>query len=557
MSEGGTPLLRVMALHALAYCERLFYLEEVEEIRLADEAVYAGRALHQDRTAPDPSGTEWRSLDLSSEALGLLGRLDVARQRDGAWVPYEHKRGQPRRGENGEAQAWPSDRLQLIAYAVLLEEEAGEPVAEGRIRYHAANETIRVPIDAEARADLRQAMARAEQLRSQVDRPPIAENANLCLRCSLAPVCLPEEQRLADDPEWSPVRLFPPQSEGQVLHVLSPKSRVQRSGQTLVVEGEEVEKRVFPLHEIASVVLHGSAQITTQALHLCADSEIPVHWLTGGGRYIAGLAAGSGAVQRRLRQYRALSDPGFCLSLARRLAVARIEGQLRYLLRATRDQRRPGQENDPRGPHFRQAVATMRDQLRLVARAEGVDTIRGHEGVAARAYFQQLGNLLVPSVDQDLRPKGRSRRPPRDRFNALLSFGYALLFRSVLQAIIVVGLEPALGFFHTPRSASPPLVLDLMELFRVPIWDIAVVGSINRQGWNSKEDFMVARDHVWLSDSGRRKAIGLYERRLADTWRHPVLDYSLSYGRAIELEVRLLEKEWCDRPGLFARARLR
>ena len=116
------PPIRVMALHALAYCERLFYLEEVEEIRVADEAVFAGRTLHEELTAPDPSGTEWRSFRLESERLGLVGQADVVRQRDGSWMPYEHKRGRPMRGAQGGAEAWASDRLQVTAYEAILDE---------------------------------------------------------------------------------------------------------------------------------------------------------------------------------------------------------------------------------------------------------------------------------------------------------------------------------------------------------------------------------------------------------------------------------------------------
>lgn len=557
MTDEAHSTTRVMALHALAYCERLFYLEEVEEIRLADEAVYAGRALHEELSAPDFSGTEWRGYHLSSEKLGLAGRLDAARQRDGSWTPYEHKRGRARRDKDNQPEAWPSDKLQVTAYALLLEEELEEPVLEGRIRYHTDNVTVRVLIDDTARAELQRALDRAQQLRSQVSRPPVASNSNLCLRCSLAPVCLPEEGRLALDPEWSPVRLFPPRVEGQVVHVLTPQSTVRRSGQTLVIETEGEGKRVFPIREAASVILHGNAQITTQALHLCASSEVPVHWLSSGGRYLAGLAAGAPSVQRHLRQYHALTDPGTCLRLARRLAVARMEGQLRYLLRATRGDKGQVQANDLRGPEFQRAVAIMREQLSLAARAEGVDSIRGHEGVAARAYFDRLGSLIITTVGPEMRPDGRSRRPPRDRFNATLSFGYALLYGSVLQATLAVGLEPALGFFHSPRSAAHPLVLDIMELFRVPVWDVVVVGSINRRQWDTTVDFEVARDHVWLSDQGRRKAIALYQNRLRESWKRPVLDYSLTYERTIELEVRLLEKEWSEEPGLFARARLR
>jgi CRISPR-associated protein Cas1 len=96
-----------------------------------------------------------------------------------------------------------------------------------------------------------------------------------------------------------------------------------------------------------------------------------------------------------------------------------------------------------------------------------------------------------------------------------------------------------------------------MELFRVSVWDMPLIGSVNRQQWDPEGDFVVTREAVWLSEVGRRKVIALYEQRLADRWRHPVVDYSLSYARTIELEARLLEKEWSGEQGLFARARLR
>jgi len=126
-----------------------------------------------------------------------------------------------------------------------------------------------------------------------------------------------------------------------------------------------------------------------------------------------------------------------------------------------------------------------------------------------------------------------------------------------MQAVMTVGLEPALGFYHTPRSSAYPLVLDVMELFRVVVWDIPLIGSLNRRQWNESEDFDATEGRVWLSKDGRRKAISLFERRLQETWKHPVVGYSLSYARLMELEVRLLEKEWTGAPGLFAKMRIR
>jgi CRISPR-associated protein Cas1 len=548
MTETNNPPLRVMSLHALAYCQRLFYLEEVEEIRVAEARVYAGRELHASLEA-DEEG-EQTQLELADPDLGLVGKVDALRRRDGSLLPYEHKRGRARR-EGKTAEAWPSDRLQVIAYAVLIESATGQPVAEGRVRYHADNVTVRVPIDVQARDDLAEALTLARRLRQTTERPPVAENERLCVRCSLAPVCLPEEVRQADDPGREPLRLFPPDRDGTSLHVVTPGASVGRSGETLVVkppDGDPPTKHA--IRETDSILLHGYTQISTQALNLCVDRGVPVHWLTTTGRHTASLTATAGQVQRRVRQYRALSEEMTCLRLAKALARAKIEGQHRYLLRGSRGDEQARDAMLPDLVPLRSALATLDG-------AADRDSLRGFEGSAAVGYFRGLDRLLAPSVPESLRYTTRTRRPPLDRFNALLGFGYGLLHTAVMRAILAAGLEPSLGFFHTPRSAAYPLVLDLMELFRVPLWDMVLIGSLNRGQWDPDADFVVTKGKVWLSEDGRRKAIGLFECRLDETWKHPVIGYSLSYARTLELEARLLEKEWSGEPGLFARMRLR
>lgn len=550
------PLIRVMALHALSYCERLFYLEEVEEIRVADANVYAGRRLHDDLLPANDETPERRSLSLSSTSWGIFGQVDAVRRRDRRWVVYEHKRGRCRRGAKKQPLAWPSDRLQAVAYAVLLEEEVGQPVTEARVRYHRDNVTALVDVDDAARAELRQAVDRARHLRRTTQRPPVHENENVCGSCSLKVVCLPEEERLAAEagdgdvePAAAPT-FFPSNREGQTLHVVSQKSRVTRSGETLVVRHDDGEKQSVPVRLLDSVMLHGHAQMTTQAIHLCARHGIGVQWLTAGGKFAAATAASFGRVQQRLRQYEALSDPDFCVELTRRLVQAKVESQLRYLLRGTRG-------NETIRTACQAELDRIRESLKKTAKAGSADTFRGLEGIAAKAYFAALPNMLSTQVDDLLRFSGRTKRPPRDRFNCLLGFGYSLVQSAVTRAILAVGLEPALGFFHRPRSAAHPLVLDLMELFRVPLWDMTLVASLNRGQWNPEEDFELRPGHIWLSDAGRKKALTLFEQRLEETHRHPHTGQSLSYARIVELEARLLEKEWSGSPGLFARLRLR
>ena len=565
------PPIRVMALHALLYCERLFYLEEVEEIRVADAAVYAGRRLHDDVVSLDDETPERRSVAVASQRWGIFGKVDALRRRDGVWVAYEHKRGRCRRGENREPLAWPSDRVQAVAYAVLLEEALDEPVPQARVRYHADKVTALVDIDDDARRDLADTIARARHLRRTTDRPPVADNENLCRRCSLAPVCLPEEERLAEGRDQrSAVRgqqdegggdrridrgrarvpkLFPSNRQRETLHVLSHGARVGRSGETLVVTSDEGKQR-FPIAQLDSVVVHGYGQVTTQAIHLCSYRGVSIQWLTAGGRFAAGTAASPGKVQQRIRQYQALAGEETRLRLARQLVHAKVETQLRYLLRATRgnaDERKAAAEGLDR----------IREALKKIPAAPSAASLLGLEGIAAKAYFGCVPGLLGANVSDALKPNGRTKHPPRDRFNCALSFGYALVYSLVQRSILAVGLEPAFGFYHQPRTAAPPLVLDVMELFRTPLWEMPLVGSLNRGQWDVDEDFEIRPDHVWLSDSGRKKALQLFEQRLQESYKHPHTGQSLSYARMVELEVRLLEKEWTGCPGLFAQMRMR
>jgi CRISPR-associated protein Cas1 len=551
--ETHEPTLRVNALHALEYCPRLFYLEEVESLYTQDARVFAGRTLHESLAHEDAELAEKQTLEIESPSLGLRGKLDALRRRNGRWIVYEHKRGRAKRDADKRAIAWESDRLQVLAYGMLVEDSTGEVVEECRVRYHEDNAVVSLVLGVAARDEVREAVRRARALRRSAERPPVTEDANKCVRCSLAPVCLPEEERLAKDPEWSPIDLSVKDLERRSLHVLSHASRIGKRGDELEVVTRGADTVRVGIGEVGSVVIHGGGQISTQALHMCVDREVSVSWVTGGGRYVGSVAMAGPTVQRRVRQYRALSEGATCLRLAKALVRCKVESQLRFVLRATRG----GDAERGRDAELGQALDGLRADLRGVSKSESLETLLGYEGDAARRYFACWRWLLGEWLDERLRYSGRTRRPPKDRVSALLGFGYALLLGDVTSALIGVGLEPALGVYHQPRSSAPPLALDVMELFRVAVVDMAVVASLNRGQWNADDDFTVAGERVWLSDAGRKKFIEVYERRKGEEWRHSVVGYSLSWGRMIELEARLLEKEWSGAEGLFARFRLR
>ncbi|MCR9294409.1 MAG: type I-MYXAN CRISPR-associated endonuclease Cas1 [bacterium] len=546
--SSNTPT-RVMALHALKYCERLFYLEEVEEIRVADGRVYAGRRLHEE-VADEDTTNERRSIELESEEWGIFGKADAVRRRDGRWIAYEHKRGRSNQAEDGSPLAWESDRIQAIAYAVLLEEHLREAVPEARVRYHANNKTARVTIDEQARQDLRAAILRAQTLRNGNLRPPVTDDECKCPNCSLAPVCLPEEERLAlsSNEASPPPRIFPQHRDRQTIHVTTPKSRIGRSGMSLTVNSEHKAEKIG-IEQIDCVLIHGYAQISTQAIQLCSSRDVPIFWLTSGGRFLTA-TCNAGRVKQRIRQYESLTDLSMRLRLAKRLIHAKIETQLKFILRATRG---AAEKRDA----CQTAIRNIRSALAAVGNVESNESLLGYEGQAAKAYFSALPQILGKRVDNRLKPTGRSRRPPKDAFNAALSYGYSLVQALVLRSVLAVGLEPAFGFYHQPRSAASPLVLDLMELFRTPLWEMPLIGSLNRGAWNLESDFDTAHDHVWLSPEGRKKAIEIFEARIKESYKHPFNGHSMEYARIVELEVRLLEKEWSGITGVFAQMRLR
>ncbi len=547
------PLIRVMALHALVYCERLFYLEEVEEIRVADGNVYAGRRLHDKLD----KGPDSYSLELASERLGLRGKADCVRRKSGELIVYEHKRGRSKQGK----EAWPSDRLQALAYTLLLAEHTGEEVREARIRYHADNKTIRLQVNREkAEEEVGAAVARAEQLRQSTERPPVSASEYQCRTCSLAPVCLPEEERFAGRNTGKPRRLFPADDDRRIIHIVEQGAAIRKDGEQLVVSLPDGNRKPIPGKLISALVLHGNIQLSTQAIHFCAANNIGVHWLSYGGFYVGAFSRGAGGVQRRIRQFQALQDERLRLLLSCRLVRAKVENQLRYLLRATRGKDIPARSEE---------INSGLEQLRAIVKAlsslsdeaeqgdvPALDTLRGLEGKAGETYFSLLPSLLRIPAESFLSFNGRNRRPPRDPFNALLSFGYALLYRDCMNSLLTVGLDPCFGFMHSPRSAAYPLAMDLMDLFRLILWDIPLIGSVNRGQWQ-QDDFIHTGRQVWLNADGRRKAIQIYENRKQEKWKHPVLKYSLSYTRTMELEARLLEKEWSGDSGLFAGLRLR
>ncbi|MGP1383444.1 MAG: type I-MYXAN CRISPR-associated endonuclease Cas1 [Thainema sp.] len=546
--HSSNEIINASALKAFLYCPRQFYLQEVEGVHTPNADVYSGLRLHTELERD--GGNEWQQFVLENADLGLRGRVDVLKIKSGQAIPYEHKKGRSYRDEQNQPQAWESDRIQVLAYACLIEAELGYTVPECRIRYHADNALVHVPFDDAARRDVQEVLEQVQRLQVASERPPIATNENLCDRCSVVNVCLPNATRLAQGETSKPLWLFPVDDERQIVHVTETGTVIGKSGEQFKITKRDGSEMALPSRQVGQLVLHGYVQISTQAMYFCAERNVGLHFVSSRGRYLGSFNAGQGQIQRRLRQYQALTKPELCLNLAQQLVICRGQSQRKFLMRG---QRNAGTVN----LELEQAIQQMQRVLKQIPQADSLASLLGLEGNLAALYFKALPHLLAPTAVPEFQFASRNRRPPKDRFNAMLGFGYALLLKDVMNAILAVGLEPAIGFYHQPQRQVSPLALDLMEIFRVPLVDMPIVAAINRNQWHPETDFEITDEQVWLSDAGRRKLIDLYERRKEDTWKHPIVKHSLTYRRLIELEMRLLEKEWLGEGGLFAQLVLR
>lgn len=379
--EPATAALPIMSLHALAYCPRLFFLENVEKQRVANSQVYAGRELHAS-LASRPHD----SIEGVSKRLGIHGRIDYIRSESGRLIPVEVKRGRARRSGAG-LESWRADEIQLGAYAMLVEELTGESVQHGRMYYARDDAWVRVPISDALRAAVLESIDQARALATSLQRPPVAENANLCPNCSLVGVCLPDEERAEDQRRLA----APPEDDRQILHVVEPGSRVGRAGLQFSVRTLDGEETKIPSAQIRSLILHGSVQITSHAIRLSVDRSVGVHWLSGGGKYLGSLMNSRGNPTRRIRQYQALLDPETRLRLVRALVKARLWGQYRYLMRASRGRTNLRSE-------LKTELAQLKRGIRQAEGTDSVDTIRGIEGSATKAYHAGLRGLVSPDL---------------------------------------------------------------------------------------------------------------------------------------------------------------
>lgn len=322
------------------------------------------------------------------------------------------------------------------------------------------------------------------------------------------------------------------------LYVTTDGAWLRKDGANIVMEVERQERVRVPVHMLESLVCMGRVAISPQLLGFCSELGVSICYMTPQGRFLARVEGPvSGNVLLRRAQYRASDDPARCAGVVRHLLVGKLHNQRAVLARGWRDH---GAQLTDSGA-FQHALKRLKRIPHRLMAEEDVDVLRGLEGEAAQAYFRVFGQLVrVPSPLMQF--TGRNRRPPRDAFNAVLSFLYTLLTHDCRSALETVGLDPAVGFLHRDRPGRPSLALDLAEEFRPLLGERLALSLINRKQLGEQDFQVFDNGAVQLRDDARKTVLVAYQERKREQLRHAYLDEKVDIGLLPFAQAQLLAR---------------
>ena len=321
------------------------------------------------------------------------------------------------------------------------------------------------------------------------------------------------------------------------LYVTTQGSYLARKGETVCVRVDQEVKIRCPIHTLEGIVCFGRVGCSPKLIELCGLSGVTISFLSRSGRFCARVQGPtSGNVLLRRRQYRAADEGEQSAEIARSVVIGKVANSRNVLLRAARE-REDHKEADP----FGRATRDLADVLQRLQSTQPLDVVRGHEGEAAAAYFAVFDDLIAAQKEAFVFRR-RSRRPPLDPVNALLSFLYTLLVHDVTGALESVGLDPAVGFLHRDRPGRPGLALDLMEELRPVLADRLALSLINRRqvkpgGFQTTESGAVTMD-----DGTRKEVIVAYQKRKQDEIQHPYLGEKIALGLLPHVQALLMAR---------------
>jgi len=321
------------------------------------------------------------------------------------------------------------------------------------------------------------------------------------------------------------------------LYITTPQSYLYLDNETVRVDVDRETKLRVPLHHLGGIVTFGNVLLSPALIHRLADNGQSLVLLDGNGRFKARLEGPvSGNILLRRAQHDKASDAAFCLHVARACVAGKIRNCRTILLRGARE----SEAAEDRAA-LAQGANDLAASVRALPDVPDMDALRGYEGEAAHRYFSCLNSL----VRRDARPKFavdcRSRRPPRDRMNALLSFLYAMLMNDSRSALETVGLDPQLGFLHAVRPGRAALALDLMEEFR-HLADRLALTLVNRGQVRDADFTLHEGGAVTLTEHGRKTVVVAWQERKQETVSYPLLEQPVAIGLLFQLQARFLAR---------------
>jgi CRISPR-associated protein Cas1 len=322
-----------------------------------------------------------------------------------------------------------------------------------------------------------------------------------------------------------------------VLYVQTQGAYLALDHDTVRVVIEDETKLRVPLLRLGGITVFGQVSVSPFLVHRCAEDGRSLVWLGRNGRFKARVEGPvRGSVLLRRAQHLALSDPERPRRIARQIVAGKIRNCRNVILRAARES-----WDTVDGAALSSAASTLAGILRRLKAAGYLDEIRGAEGEAARIYFGVFGHMVRQERDK-LAPAGRTRRPPRDAANALLSFLYALVRGECSSALEGVGLDPQVGFLHALRPGRPALALDLMEELRPILADRLAITLLNRRQLKTEHFENGLGGAVSLTEDGRREVIVAYQKRKEEQVRHRVVGQAVPLGLVPHVQARLLAR---------------
>jgi CRISP-associated protein Cas1 len=321
------------------------------------------------------------------------------------------------------------------------------------------------------------------------------------------------------------------------LFVTTQGAYLNKEGESVVVTVEHEVRLRVPVHTLAGIICFGNVLCSPFLLGHCAKNAVAVSFLTEHGKFLARVHGPvSGNVFLRREQYRRADEPGYALQMAQHVVGAKVANARGQLQRYLRDHG----ERDEDG-RMTAAITRLGRIVPEIKSSRDVDEVRGREGDAGREYFGVFDRLITAQKEH-FKFNERSRRPPLDNVNALLSFTYMLLVHDCVGALEAVGLDPQVGFLHKDRSGRPSLALDIIEEFRPCIADRLVLSLINLKQVQGKGFKRTESGAVEMSDDTRKELLMAYQKRKQEEIRHPFLNETMPIGMLLYAQALLLAR---------------